>query len=72
MQGTRPGDPAEMLRFGPTNFCEIARSFGVQGIRVTRPDDIAPALERALLLNEPVVVDVVTDINSRAPAPWAP
>ena len=33
---------------------------------------IAPALERALLLNEPVVVDVVTDIDSRAPAPWAP
>jgi acetolactate synthase-1/2/3 large subunit len=72
MQGTRPGDPAEMLRFGPTNFCEIARSFGVQGIRVTRPEDIAPALKRALLLNEPVVVDVVTDIDSRAPVPWTP
>ena len=72
MQGTKPGDPAEMLRFGPTNFCEIAHSFGVEGIRVTRPDDIAPALERALFLNEPVVVDVVTDIDSRAPVPWTP
>ncbi len=71
-QGNLPGNPAEMLRFGPTDFAKVAESFGVAGIRVTEPDQIAPALQRALAMDEPVVVDVVTDIDVRAPEPWLP
>lgn len=71
-QGNLPGNPAEMLRFGPTDFAKVAESFGVAGIRVTEPDQIAPALNRALAMDEPVVVDVVTDIDVRAPEPWLP
>ena len=33
---------------------------------------IGPALKRALDMDEPVVVDVVTDIDVRAPEPWLP
>ena len=72
IQGNTPGHPEEMLRFGPTDFAAVARSFGVAGIRVEHPDEIAPALTRALDMNEPVVVDVVTDIEARAPEPWLP
>ena len=71
-QGNLPGNPAEMLRFGPTDFAQVAQSFGVAGIRVTEPAQIAPSLQRALAMDEPVVVDVVTDIDVRAPEPWLP
>jgi acetolactate synthase I/II/III large subunit len=70
--GNRPGRGEELVRFGPTDFTAVARSFGVRGIRVERADALAPALSEALQADEPVVVDVVTDIEPRAPAPWAP
>jgi len=72
MQGNRPGDPAEMLRFGPTDFAAIAQSFGVKGIRVEQPAAIGPALREALAADAPVLVDVVTNIDTRAPEPWLP
>jgi acetolactate synthase-1/2/3 large subunit len=70
--GNRPGRGEALVRFGPTDFTAVARSFGVRGIRVERPAEIAPALSEALAANEPVVVDVVTDLEPRAPEPWAP
>src|SRR5262245_51829987 len=70
--GNRPGRGEELVRFGPTDFTAVARSFGVRGIRVERADQIAPALSEAIQANEPVVVDVVTDIEPRGPEPWAP
>jgi len=70
--GNRPGRGEELIRFGPTDFTAVARSFGVRGIRVEQPGDIAPALREALAADETVVVDVVTDLEPRAPAPWAP
>jgi acetolactate synthase-1/2/3 large subunit len=44
----------------------------VRGVRVERPAEIAPALAEALRAAEPVVVDVVTDLEPRAPEPWSP
>ena len=70
--GNRPGRGEALVRFGPTDFTAVARSFGVRGIRVERPNEIAPALSEALAANEPVVIDVVTDLEPRAPEPWAP
>jgi acetolactate synthase I/II/III large subunit len=72
MQGDRPGDPAQMLRFGPTDFAAIARAFGMKGIRVEQPNAIAPALREALAADESVLLDVVTNIDTRAPEPWLP
>jgi acetolactate synthase I/II/III large subunit len=71
-QGDKPGDPAEMLRFGPTDFAAVARSFGVRGIRVEQPGAIGPALRDALAEDAPVLLDVVTNIDTRAPEPWLP
>jgi acetolactate synthase-1/2/3 large subunit len=70
--GNRPGRGEELIRFGPTDFTAVAGSFGVRGIRVERAAEIAPALAEALRSDEPVVVDVVTDLEPRAPEPWAP
>lgn len=70
--GNRPDAAAELLRFGPTDFTQVARSFGLDGIRVERPEDIGPALKRAIAADHTMVVDVATDIEARAPAPWAP
>src|SRR5438067_8330961 len=70
--GNRPGRGEELIRFGPTDFTAVARSFGVRGIRVERPGEIAPALAEAMGASETVVVDVVTDLEPRAPEPWAP
>jgi acetolactate synthase-1/2/3 large subunit len=72
MQGNKPGNPAEMLRFGPTDFAAIARGFGIRSIRVEDPASIGGALSEAIAAEETVVVDVVTDIESRAPEPWLP
>jgi pyruvate dehydrogenase (quinone) len=38
-----------------------ARQLGLEGIRVETPDAVAPAWERALAAERPVVLDVVTD-----------
>jgi len=62
----------ELIRFGPTDFAAVARSFGVRGIRVEQPGEIATALQQAIAANGPVVVDVVTALEPRAPEPWTP
>jgi acetolactate synthase-1/2/3 large subunit len=72
ISGNRPGRGEELIRFGPTDFTAVARAFGVRGIRVERPGEIAPALAEALAADEPIVVDVVTDLEPRAPEPWSP
>ena len=40
-------------------FDDIARAFGVHGERVERIDDLRPAVERALALGRPAVVEVI-------------
>jgi len=44
----------------------------VRGIRVEQPQDLAPALQQALAADAPVVVDVVTELEPRAPEAWSP
>jgi acetolactate synthase-1/2/3 large subunit len=44
----------------------------VRGIRVEQPGAIAAALQQAIAANGPIVVDVVTALEPRAPEPWAP
>src|SRR5580698_3015278 len=71
-QGNKPGDVRDLVRFGPTNFSDVARVFGLRGIRVEEPSQIGPALKEALASDETVIVDVATDIDCRAPEPWLP
>jgi acetolactate synthase-1/2/3 large subunit len=71
-QGNKPGDVRELVRFGPTNFADVARVFGLRGIRVEDPSQIGSALKEAMASDETVVVDVATNIDCRAPEPWLP
>jgi acetolactate synthase-1/2/3 large subunit len=70
--GNRRDRGEELIRFGPTDFTAVARSFGVRGIRVEQPGAVAAALQQAIAADGPVVVDVVTALEPRAPEPWAP
>ena len=60
------------VQFLNDDFTKVAASFGVRGIRVEQPREIAPALAQALAANEPIVVDVVTQLEPRAPEAWSP
>jgi len=72
ISGNRPGRGEELIHFGPTDFALVAKSFGVRGIRVEQPGEIGPALQQALAADGPVVVDVVTELEPRAPEAWLP
>jgi acetolactate synthase I/II/III large subunit len=71
-QGNKPGDVRDLVRFGPTNFADVAKVFGLRGIRVEEPSQLGAALRDAMASDETVVVDVATDIDCRAPEPWLP
>lgn len=71
--GNRPEVAGTLLRFGEhTDFCAIARGFGLRGIRVERAGEIGPALREAMSSDETVLVEVMTGIDHRAPEPWTP
>jgi acetolactate synthase-1/2/3 large subunit len=70
--GDRPGTPEELYGFEPVNFSRIAQEMGCLGIRVEHPDEIAGAIQQALAAEAPAVVEVMTGLHYRAPAPWTP
>ncbi len=53
----------------PTRYDELGRAMGAHGEWVDGPDDLAPALERALAADGPAVIHVEVD---RAKHLWAP
>ncbi len=57
----------EMWVFTDVDFAALAEHIGAIGIRVEKPSDFALALNRALVADRPVVIDVVTDIDALAP-----
>ena len=48
-----------------TDFVKLANAFGVEGMRITKPEEIKPVLQKAFELKKPVVVDCVIspDVN---------
>lgn len=48
-----------------TDFVKLANAFGVEGMRITKPEEIKPVLQKAFDLKKPVVVDCVisSDVN---------
>jgi len=57
----------EMWVFTEVDFAGLAEHIGAIGIRVEKPADLAPAFDRALAADRPVILDVVTDIDALAP-----
>jgi acetolactate synthase-1/2/3 large subunit len=50
------------------DFSMVARGLGCEGIRVERPEDIGPAMKRAVASDKTTVVDVVLDPTEGFPA----
>ncbi|MGH8927553.1 MAG: thiamine pyrophosphate-binding protein, partial [Acidimicrobiia bacterium] len=57
----------ELWVFTEVDFARLAEDIGAMGIRVERPEQFEPAMDRALDATRPVVIDVVTDIEAVAP-----
>jgi acetolactate synthase-1/2/3 large subunit len=57
----------EMWVFTDVDFAALAEHIGAIGIRVEKPSELAPAFDRALSADRPVILDVVTDIDALAP-----
>jgi acetolactate synthase-1/2/3 large subunit len=72
MYGDRPGNPGELYRFEAVSFASIAQEMGCLGVRVEQPDQIRGAIQEALTADRPVVVEVMTGLDYRAPSPWSP
>ena len=70
--GTQRGKADEMWRFTPTDFSKVAESFGCVGMRVEKPADFRSALNEALRMNRPVVIDAVSDVKAMAKRGWTP
>jgi len=45
------------------NYAEFAKSLGLKGLRVERPEEVASAWEEAFASDRPVVVDALCDAN---------
>ncbi len=62
----------EQKSYNP-DFAALARACGAEGATVTRSQDFAGALEHAIRLNKPALIDVHVDANIRPPAigSWA-
>jgi acetolactate synthase I/II/III large subunit len=52
---------ASGVEFGPVDVVPFAEAFGAQGLRIERPEQIAPTLKRALAMQGPVVVGIPVD-----------
>jgi acetolactate synthase-1/2/3 large subunit len=70
LYGNRDGNKDELCKFSHVNFAQIAKDMGCVGIRVEKPEEISGALTAALSAKEPVVIDVVTDVECKAPDAW--
>jgi acetolactate synthase-1/2/3 large subunit len=67
----------QTVAFGPESVCatmferegqpltphiaDAARAFGAEATRISRPDEVAPTLEKALSMERPTVIEVMVD-----------
>jgi acetolactate synthase-1/2/3 large subunit len=65
--GEQTEQARELWTYRKVSFARIAEEMGALGLRAEKPAEFAPALERALAADRPVIIDVVTDIDALAP-----
>ncbi len=66
--GEQTAKARELWTYRMVDLARVATDIGAFGIRVERPRDFPPALEKAIASGKPAIVDVVTDIEAIAPA----
>jgi acetolactate synthase-1/2/3 large subunit len=64
---------AHHVAFGNPDFVELARSFGAEGYRVEKTEELKPLLLKALTADRPVLIDCPVDYreNRRLDERWA-
>jgi acetolactate synthase-1/2/3 large subunit len=67
--GKQTEQAQELWVWTDVNIAKVAETFGAQGLRVEKPSEFAPALEKAIASRRPTIIDVVTDIDAQAPLP---
>ena len=55
--------------FTRTNHAEVAKAYGLDSFRVEKPEDIQKTVEKALSLNKPCLVDIISEPLQDAKAP---
>lgn len=48
-----------------TDYCKVAEGLGCKAIRITKPEEIEPAIKEALAANGPVVIDCVINEDDK-------
>jgi benzoylformate decarboxylase len=46
---------------GNVDFPKLAQSFGIKGQRIEKPEEIGPALKKAIRAKKPVLLDIIVD-----------
>ena len=65
--------PDEMWRFQRTaDIAKIAEAMGCAAFRVETPAQLKELLPKAMAMNRPVVLDVISDDTALAPTAWTP
>jgi benzoylformate decarboxylase len=58
----KSGEDADLgCDLGDVDFTKLAQAFGVNSQRIARPDDIGPALRKAIRARKPVLIDLIVD-----------
>jgi acetolactate synthase-1/2/3 large subunit len=65
--GEQTAKARELWTYRMVDFARVASDIGALGIRVEKPNELAPALQKALQSGQPALIDVVTDIEAIAP-----
>ncbi len=66
------GEHTSAVDFTEVDHAAIARACGVNGIRVTRGEDVGAALDAAFTSGKPALLDIVTDPDAKPPiSVWA-
>lgn len=58
--GQSPRGTIIASEFVETDFAQIARAFGCQGVNVRKPEELRPAIKNAFKASVPTVIDVAT------------
>jgi acetolactate synthase I/II/III large subunit len=68
--GIYGADAEVATRLAPTPYHRLADVFGGHAEHVERPDELAPALERALAADQPAIVNVMLDPDAMSGHPY--
>ncbi|UOQ93668.1 acetolactate synthase large subunit [Halobacillus shinanisalinarum] len=52
---------ASYISFGNPDFVQLAKSYGFDAMRMEKAEDLKPALEQAIAMNKPVLIDCPVD-----------